>query len=300
MLESLKKAFSGFAETLTTRELDEKELRQLVSELRDKLLQSDVPYDVVQQICDSLSKTLSEIKVKRFADVTVSARETLKRELTVALNAAGTPDFFRLVNEARLKNGVCVVLFFGINGSGKTTTVAKVAYLLKNRGLKTMLVPSDTFRAGAIEQLMIHAQRVGADFFEAKYGSDPASVAYAAISEARAKRYDVVLIDTAGRMQTDKDLMAQMQKITRVSKPDIKVFVGDGLVGNDAVNQLRMFDQTVGIDGVIVTKLDADSKGGIIFSVIADLKKPVYLLGTGESYGDLQSFSPETVLSKVI
>ncbi|MCL5788278.1 MAG: signal recognition particle-docking protein FtsY [Candidatus Marsarchaeota archaeon] len=299
MLGSLKKALSEFADAVSTRGLSQREVEQALAELQDRLIQSDVPYDVSQSICNRLRERLSALKAKRFSDIESLTENTIRETLVEALRSVNHVDISQVVKSVVAEKGFCTVLFFGVNGSGKTTTIAKVAYRLKENGLKVMVAGADTFRAGAIEQLRMHAQRIGIAMFDGGYGADPASVAYGAIAEAKSSRFNVALIDTAGRMQTDADLMSQMQKISKVAKPDVKVFVGDGLVGNDALNQLRMFDKAVGIDGVVVTKLDADSRGGMVFSVTTELGKPVYAVGLGEGYDDLEPFDVDALVKKL-
>jgi len=191
-------------------------------------------------------------------------------------------------------------LFLGPNGHGKTTTIAKIAKMLINEGISVVAAASDTFRAGAIEQLEIHCKRVGVRVIKHKYGADPAAVAYDAIMYAKSKGIDVVLIDTAGRMQTDRDLMNQMKKIARVVSPDIKIFVGDALTGNDALEEARKFNEEIGIDCSILTKIDADIKGGSALSIIFATKKPIAYVGTGQGYSDIIKFNAEWFVDKIL
>lgn len=190
-----------------------------------------------------------------------------------------------------------IVLFLGVNGVGKTLTIAKIGWRLRGRGFRVVLACSDTFRAGAIEQLEILSRMVGVDLVKQVYGSDPAAVAFDAVQYARARKMDVVLIDTAGRMQTKRNLLDEMRKIVRVVNPDMSVFVGDALTGNSIVDQAREFDSYVGVDGAVITKVDADVKGGAILNVAYTLKKPIYFLGVGSSLDDLVEYDPEYVAS---
>jgi fused signal recognition particle receptor len=192
------------------------------------------------------------------------------------------------------------VVFVGPNGHGKTTTIAKVAYRLIARGLSVVLAAADTWRAGAIEQLKHHAEAIGAHVVEHGYGADPAAVAYDAVAYARKRGIDVVLVDTAGRLQTDVNLMEEVSKIVRVVKPHFKIFVGDALTGNDALDQALKFNQYVGLDGGILTKVDADAKGGAALSFVYATGKPVLYVGTGQKYNDLQPFTVEWFLEKVL
>jgi fused signal recognition particle receptor len=193
-----------------------------------------------------------------------------------------------------------VIVFVGVNGTGKTTTIAKIARLLLDSRLTCVLAASDTFRAGAIEQLQKHADNLGVRMIKHEKGADPAAVAYDAISHARARGRDAVLVDTAGRMETNVNLMDEMKKIVRVAKPDLTLFVGDALTGNSAVDQAEMFNKAVSIDGVILTKADADAKGGSALSISYAIKKPIFYLGTGQKYEDLIEFDPEWFVEEIV
>ena len=183
-----------------------------------------------------------------------------------------------------------VIVFFGINGTGKTTTIAKIANLLLKNKISCVLAASDTFRAASIEQLQIHADKLKIKLIKHDYGADPAAVAFDAIKHAKAHKIDVVLIDTAGRMHTKENLLSEMEKICRVTKPDLKIFVAESIAGNDAIQQAKNFNETIGIDGAILTKADVDEKGGTAISISYIIKKPIFFLGTGQNYSDLKSF----------
>jgi fused signal recognition particle receptor len=192
-----------------------------------------------------------------------------------------------------------VIMFIGVNGSGKTLCIAKIATMLKKMGFSSVMAAGDTFRAGAIEQLSIHAERVGVKIIKHGPGADPAAVAYDAIDHARAKHKDVVLLDTAGRVQTNINLMDEMAKIKRVAKPDLIIFVGDALSGNDAVDQAKRFNEVVGIDGVILTKVDTDAKGGSALSVAYTIGKPLLFIGVGQGYNDQVPFDPDWMINNI-
>ena len=192
-----------------------------------------------------------------------------------------------------------IIAFFGINGSGKTTSIAKLANMLKEEKISCVLAASDTFRAASIEQLQQHADKLGIKMIKHDYGSDPAAVAFDAIKHAKAKSIDVVLIDTAGRMHSNTNLIDEMKKIIRVAKPDLKIFVGESITGNDCVEQAKTFNEAVGIDGIILAKADIDEKGGAAVSVSYVTKKPILFLGTGQKYGDLQVFNSEVVMKSL-
>lgn len=192
-----------------------------------------------------------------------------------------------------------VVVFVGINGTGKTTAIAKIANRMKKQGLSVVLAACDTFRAGAIEQLSIHADNLGVKIVKASQDADPASVAYDAVEHAVSKRRDVVLIDTAGRMQTNNNLIAEMKKIVKTAKPELKIFVGDALAGNDAIEQARVFDAAVGIDAIILTKIDTDAKGGAALSIAKTIGKPIAFVCDGQEYDDIAKFDADWMLDRL-
>ena len=182
----------------------------------------------------------------------------------------------------------------GINGTGKTTTVAKFAHYMKKNGFSVVIAAGDTHRAGAIEQVTEHANRISAKVVAQRYGADPAAVARDGVLYAKAHHIDVVLIDSAGRMQTNQNLMEEMSKIVRVVKPDFKIFIGDSLAGNDAISQAQLFNKYTGFDGAILTKTDADTKGGAALSIAFTTKRPILFLGVGQEYKDMKKFEPNS------
>ena len=206
-------------------------------------------------------------------------------------------DFMDYIRKSQKKP--IVIMFVGVNGSGKTLAIAKIATLLRKNGISRVMAAGDTFRAGAIEQLSIHADKVGVKIVKHGSGADPAAVAYDAIDHAKAKRKDVVLLDTAGRVQTNINLMDEMAKIKRVAKPDLIIFVGDALSGNDAVEQAKRFNEVVGIDGVILTKVDTDAKGGSALSVAYTIGKPLLFIGVGQGYEDHIPFEPQWMMDNI-
>ncbi|MFC1803236.1 signal recognition particle-docking protein FtsY, partial [Thermoproteota archaeon] len=202
-------------------------------------------------------------------------------------------DFLKLVEESKKQSEPFSIMFVGINGTGKTTTIAKMAHLLKKNGYSVVLASGDTYRAGAIEQLEVHGRRLGIRVVRHKYGSDAAAVGFDAIEHARAQKIDVVLIDTAGRMQTNRNLMDELQKIKRVVQPKLTIMILDSLIGNDATEQAMTFNQHIGFDVAILTKVDADAKGGSSLSVSYLTGKPVLFIGVGQEYDDLQPFEAD-------
>ena len=209
-------------------------------------------------------------------------------------------DLMKLAAEKKREKTPLVIVFFGINGTGKTTSIAKVAKLLLNKGYSVVLACSDTYRAGSIEQLEEHAKRLGVRMIKHDYGADAAAVAFDAVAHAKAHDVNAVLIDTAGRMETDKNLMMELAKIKRVIRPDLSILVVDALTGNDAVAQAEEFDKAVGIDAAIVTKVDADAKGGACLSVSYVTGKPIIFVGNGQRYEDMIRFEPEKLVDVIV
>jgi len=221
--------------------------------------------------------------------------EILRKAISHVLESSEV-DFESIIN---MDKKPIVIMFVGVNGSGKTLSIAKMATLLKKIGKSCVMAAGDTFRAGAIEQLGIHAEKVGVKIVKHDFGADPAAVAFDAIDHAKAKYKDIVLLDTAGRMQTNINLMDEMAKIKRVAKPDLILFVGDALSGNDAVEQAKRFNEVVGIDGVILTKVDTDAKGGSALSVAYTIGKPLLFIGVGQGYEDQIPFDPKWMIDNI-
>jgi fused signal recognition particle receptor len=273
--------------------LSESEIEDITWNLQMALMQSDVALEVAERITEELKEKLA---ITEFSDPKTQVKEVFRQVLINILETGGTLDFIEFIksHEKPVK-----VVFFGINGCGKTTTISKVAHKLKEEGLSVVVAAGDTFRAGAQEQLGVHADRLGIKMVHHQRGGDAAAVIFDAIKHATAAGIDVVLADTSGRMQSDVDLMGEMEKIVRVNKPDLKVFVGDSLTGNDAIEQAREFNDKVGIDASILAKFDA-SKGGASLSVAHITKKPVIFLGVGQNYGDLQKFDAADFVDEII
>jgi fused signal recognition particle receptor len=226
--------------------------------------------------------------------------ENLRQVLLEVMLTNNQIDLQKKAEGKRKKGEPFVLLFVGINGTGKTTTIAKVAQFLRDKGYSVVLACSDTYRAGSIEQLEEHAKRLGMRIIKHKYGADPGAVAYDAVSHAKAHGINVVLIDTAGRMQTNQNLMNELEKVKRVVTPDLTVLTVDSLTGNDAVMQAEEFHKCVGIDATILTKVDADVKGGSALSVTYVTQKPILFIGTGQTYKDLEVFNPEKFVQMIL
>lgn len=277
--------------------ISEKDIEDVLWDLEMSLLESDVAIDVAEKITKKLKKQLIGKKVKRSTDITEYTQEALKNSIKDILTVNGK-DINKILQQKKNKEPL-IIMFVGINGTGKTTTIAKMAKYFLDKGLTPVIAASDTFRAGAIEQLTHHAEKLGVKIIKHGKGADPAAVAFDAVEHAKAKGKDVVLIDTAGRMQTNINLMDEMAKIKRVIKPDLIIFVGDSLTGNDAVEQAIKFDESVGIDAIILTKADADAKGGAALSIGYVINKPIIFLGTGQGYDDLVEFKPEWMIHQL-
>ena len=260
MLEGLRKAFKSLVEELKTRTPSEKEIERYVEDFKLNLIANDVAVEVAEKLGEELAEKLKTIKLKRFGESGDEILNQISSILDSVLKEGDVEELLRRIEEKRRRGEPFVILFVGPNGSGKTTTIAKLANLLKKRGYASLIAASDTFRAGAIEQLRKLGERVGVRVVGQRYGADPAAVAMDAVLSAKANRIPVVLIDTAGRTEIDRNLLEEMRKIKRVVNPDAVIYVGDALAGNAAVEQAKSFDEYVGVDYVILAKLDADAR----------------------------------------
>ena len=296
MLEKLKNTFSLFVKkTLTEKKMDE-----AINDLKLLLVSNDVAMDTADEICNKIIDSFKGEQIGRLTSTKKRVFDTLKDVITGILTPENEVDLLDEIKKKRKKDEPYVIVFLGVNGTGKTTTMAKIAYYLKKNKISVVAAASDTFRAAAIEQLSYHMENVGVRVIKHEYKSDPASVGYDAIEHAKAKNINVVLIDTAGRQVTDKNLMIEMQKICRVAQPDLIIFVGDSLAGNDALYQAKEFKKHVGIDANILTKLDADARGGAALSISFETKKPILFLATGQNYEDLIPFDRDFFISSIL
>jgi fused signal recognition particle receptor len=282
--------FSKLKKKLSTSELKQSEFNEIFEDLEIILLENNVALQVVDKIKESLSKSLVGVSVKK-ENVEDKIKESLKEAILNVLIEGES-----LLDKIKSSNKEFTILFFGINGTGKTTTIAKLAYLLKKNNISCVLGAADTFRAASIEQLEKHAIKVGVPIVKGEYGKDPAAVAFDTIQYAKKHKIKVVLIDTAGRMYTQGNLMREMEKIVRVANADLKIFVGESITGNDATEQAKSFHESINIDGIILSKADVDEKAGTILSVSYVTGKPIYFLGVGQEYKDLKEFKKEDVL----
>ena len=276
--------------------LEEKDLEEPMWALEMALMESDVALPVAEEIVREVKSDLVGKKRKIGADTGQLAEDSLRSAL-ITLLSRNHLDFDEYI---RTKEKPVKILFVGVNGTGKTTSVAKVAKYLLDRGYSVVLAAGDTFRAGAIEQLEVHGNNLGLKVIKHKTGGDPAAVIFDAIEYSRAHNKDVVLADTAGRLHTNINLMDQMKKIVRVTNPDLLIFVDEAIAGNDAVERARLFNESVPIGGSILTKTDADAKGGSAISIAHVTGKPVLFLGVGQTYPDLVKFEPEWLVDRLM
>jgi fused signal recognition particle receptor len=300
MFEKLKSGFKGLVTKVTTTELKAENLSSILSDFKMNLAENDVAFPVADRICDELEKRLVGVQVKRLEDRKKIVEENLRQVLLEVMLTNNKIDLLKKAEEKRKNGEPFVLLFVGINGTGKTTTIAKVAQFMRDKGYSVVLAGSDTYRAGSIEQLEEHAKRLGMRIITHKYGADPAAVAYDAVSHAKAHGINVVLIDTAGRMQTNQNLMNELAKVKRVVSPDLTILTVDSLIGNDAVMQAEEFHKSIGIDATILTKVDADVKGGSALSVTYVTQKPILFIGVGQTYKDLELFNPEKFVNMIL
>lgn len=275
--------------------LQKEDFDEIFSELELVLLENNVAYEVVE-------------KIKKDIEIQLVGKEIDKKNLEEEIKNSLKESILKIIQEPfdlveKIKNfkesRPFVIVLFGINGSGKTTTIAKIAKLLLKNKISLVLGAADTFRAASIEQLSEHGKKLGVEVIKSQYNSDPASVAFDAIKHATSKNIKVVLIDTAGRMHTKDSLMKEMEKIIRISKPDLKIFIGESITGNDATLQAKTFNEAIGIDGIILSKADVDDKGGTALSVSYVTGKPILYFGIGQEYENLEKFSKEKMLERL-
>ena len=286
--------FSKVSSRITKVKITEKDFEVYGEELEMLLLENNVALEVADKIIKDLKSKIvgKELLKKEIEEEIKDIFKEIIKEILI--------DPFYLDEKIKEKTDKpYVILFCGINGTGKTTTIAKIAEQLKSKKISCVLAAADTFRAASIEQIKEHGERVGVKVIAHEYGSDPAAVGFDAIKYAQKNKIDCVLIDTAGRMHTAKNLLKEIEKISKVCKPDTKIFVGESITGNDAIEQVKSFDWSIGIDGIILTKADIDEKGGTALSVGYVTKKPILYLGTGQEMDDIIPFNKEDFIKKL-
>ena len=274
--------------------LTEKDVEESLFELQMVLLESDVAYPVAEAITEHMKKELvgTHRKIRESADDVVT--NALRHAIEEVLGEG-----FDLVEYIKTHEKPVKILFTGVNGTGKTTSVAKIAYYLKSQGISVVVGAGDTFRAGAIEQIRVHCERIGVKLISHQEGADPSAVLYDTVEYAKAHNTDVVLADSAGRFHNRVNLMNQLEKIKRVMKPDLVFYVDEAVAGNDAVIRADEFEKTVSTDGVILTKVDMDPKGGAAISIAYTIGKPLVFLGVGQGYEDMKPFTPALIIDEI-
>jgi fused signal recognition particle receptor len=279
----------GLLKRIAEKQLDVKDVDKFVKELERTLMENDVALKTAEKICGDVKESLVGESVSR-------------GKIEKIVNASLRESILSVLKEGKLEitRKPFTILFLGFNGSGKTTSLARIANMLLKDGKKCVLAGADTFRAASIEQLQEHANNLGIKMIKHDYGSDPAAVVYDAKKYAAAKNIDVVLCDTAGRSHTNINLMDELKKIVRVNKPDMKLLVIDALTGNDVYEQAKLFDEAVGVDGIILTKTDVYEKGGAALSASHTIGKPVLFIGTGQGYDDIEEFRAEKIVDGLL
>ncbi|MGC8647584.1 MAG: signal recognition particle-docking protein FtsY [Candidatus Micrarchaeia archaeon] len=280
--------------------LSDNEINEFVDTLEKSLMESDVSYETAKHISKLM---VDELKSRRFDSGNIEKElfDSTRKVLLELLGEKKGIDLLQYAKEQKAKGILPLkILFLGPNGTGKTTTIAKIAYMLKNNGITTVMAASDTFRAAAIEQTEFHANKLGVPVIKSTYGADPASIAFDAIAYAKAHGIDTVLIDSAGRQETNKNLIKEIEKMARVAKPDLTIYVGESISGNAIARQINEFSKVVKIDGIILTKLDCDAKGGGAVSISHLTGIPLLYFGTGEGYDTLVRYDPEFVVSSIL
>lgn len=296
-----KKEDEGFlSKTFTklkAKKITEDDFEKIWVELQIFLLEINIAYEIVEKIEKKLRTTLIGNSFDRFR-LSKKIREVLEDEVEEVLKDREA-DFLEDIKKIRDNGEIAKILVLGVNGTGKTTTIAKIVYYLQKNNLSVVVAAADTFRAAAVEQLEEHSKKLNFKLIKHKGGSDPAAVSYDAVEHAKSKNIDVVLVDTAGRMPNNSNLMLELQKVKRVSQSQMAIFIGDSISGNDLIDQINLFDKGVAIDGVVLTKVDTDEKPGSIVTTAYSIEKPIYFLGCGQTYDDLVKFDSRHIAEKL-
>jgi len=280
--------------------IEDKDLESMLDDFKITLVESDVSYEVAERIANEIRNKAVGKEVD-IGSVNKEVNEILRGVLEDVLNKGEGVDLVKLLEKRKLSGELPVkILFLGPNGAGKTTTIGKIGNMLVKSGFSCVFSASDTFRAAAIEQTAYHGSKLGIHVIKGNYGADPASVAFDAIAYAKAHGIDAVLIDTAGRQETNRSLLEEMKKIVRVAKPDLKIFVGESIAGNALLDQVREFNNAIGLDGIILTKLDCDAKGGGTLSILSETSIPILFFTAGEDYSNIVRYDPKMIIENII
>jgi len=274
-------------------------LDEILEELEIDLLSADIGHDSVLELLNLLRTHLIGARINKKVNLESIIEKAVKNSLLSLLNS-GYWDFDETISAFASEETPIIIMIVGVNGTGKTTTAAKIAYRLKNAGYSVVLAAADTFRAGAIDQLALHADKLGVRCIKSQRGGDAAAVSRDAIESAKAKGDDIVIVDTAGRMQNKTNLMNELLKVYRVTEPHLVLFVADALAGNDAVMQAKEFQKILAFDGAVLSKLDTDARGGAALSISHATGKPIVLAGVGQRYEDLELFDPNWFLNSIL
>ena len=301
MFKKFKNGISSAVEKITQKEITEKKLEKPLYDLQLALIANNVAVPIAEKIAKDVEQELATIKINRLTSIKKITYDALRKSIINILEATEVKiDLIKIIEENKKNGETTILAIFGPNGSGKTTSIAKLTQFLIDNNYSVVIGAGDTFRAGAIDQISKHCEKLGVKIIKQDYGSDPAAVIYDTIQHARAKKIDVVIADTAGRLQTNKNLMRELQKIVRVAEPDVNIFVADALTGNDAALQAEEYDRMVGIDASILTKVDADPKGGAALSVVYATKAPIIYIGVGQKYSDFKPFDAQWFADSII
>lgn len=302
MFDKIRSAFKKTADAIVSsigeKELGEKEVEEVLNDLMNELLEYDVAFESAEQVINAIRGELIKVRAPRFGDKMAIVNSAIYEAMLDLLRDIPDLDLIQDI-QAKGKRPY-VMMYLGPNGYGKTTTIAKVTKYLMDRRFSVVWAAADTFRAGAIEQLEGHSEKVGVKVVKHQYGADPAAVVYDAVQHAQSKRIDVVMIDTAGRMHTDKNLMEEIRKIHKVAAPDMSVFVADAMMGNEALEIARTYVKYVPINALIMTKVDAYPKGGSVLTLLMELRRPILFMGTGQGYDDLQKFDKSSFIKQLL
>lgn len=290
IFSQIKSIFTGEVE------ISAQDVEQLLEVLELDLLEADVGLDVANEIKLELERSLVGKKIKK-AELNDFIRNAIRSAL---VHIAKNEKIFDLVERVKQSEKPVKIMFIGPNGSGKTTTISKVAKMLIENDYKVAFAAADTFRAAAIEQMSIHGEKLGVKTIKREYGSDPTAVAYDAVNYAKAHGIDVVLIDTAGRQDTNLNLINELKKMNRVIQPHVRIYVGESIAGSAIIEQVTRFNKEIGIEGIILTKLDCDPKGGTVLSLSKLTGIPIVYVGTGQTYNDLEKFDAEKMVDSIL